>query len=59
MAAFTPGNLLLCADCRIACVEMAKRARAETKSQNEDKRTAVTETQEKRAATDDGLKDSE
>ena len=48
MAAFIPGNLLLCEDCRIACFRLTKRAKMEKRSHHEDKRTMETEAQEKR-----------
>ena len=48
MAAFIPGNLLLCEECRIACFRLMKRAKMEKKGHHEDKRMMETEAQEKR-----------
>ena len=56
MAAFIPGNLLLCEDCRTACARVAKKVRTETKSHHEDKSVTVKKAQEKREATDAGRK---
>ena len=46
MAAFTPGNLLLCEECRTACFRLTKRAKVEKKGHHENKRMTETGTQE-------------
>ena len=53
-AAFIPGNLLLCEDCRAACVQAAKKAKTGTRSHYEDKDEKVEREQERQEGMDSG-----
>ena len=43
--AFTPGNLLLCEECRTACSRLMKRTKLAKKGHDENERTAETQAQ--------------
>ena len=53
-AAFIPGNLLLCEDCRAACVRAAKKAKTGTTRHHEDKGLIVKKDQGKQETRDTG-----
>ena len=53
-AVFIPGNLLLCEDCRAACVRAAKKAKTGTRDHYEDKDDKVDREQERQEVMDAG-----
>ena len=54
VSAFTPGNLLLCEECRTACFRLMKRTKMAKKGHDENKRMMETEAQAKQEGNGSG-----